>query len=58
MELNVTERKTEKKKKQHMSGGEQSHIAKEILTAYHKMYKSPNSKRSKSGKNLVDMKHH
>lgn len=39
-----------------MKGGEQSHVAKEILIVHEEMYKSHNSNRSKSANNSEDMK--
>lgn len=39
-----------------MIGGEQSHVAKEILIVHQEMYKSHKSNKSKSANNSEDMK--
>ena len=53
IELNITERNIVKQ----TANGGGSHIAKTILSACQEMYKSPKSKRAKSGNNLEGLKH-
>lgn len=53
IEVNITERKIVKQ----TTDGGGSYIAKTILSSCQEMYKSPKSKRAKSGNNLEYLKH-